>query len=49
MKLVEKNNCTKKLSNVRNIISIFDSFRVCVNSERINLKRRRFVTFKTVE
>ena len=23
MKLVEKNNCTKKLSNVRNIISIY--------------------------
>ena len=54
MKLVEKkirrkeeNNCTRKLSNVRNIISIFDSFQVCVNSERILLKRRQFLIFKT--
>ena len=43
----EENNCTRKLSNVCNIISIFDSFRVCVNSERILLKRRQFVIFKT--
>jgi len=54
MKLIEKkirrkevNNCTRKLSNVRNIISIFDSFQVCVNSERILLKRRQFLIFKT--
>ena len=29
------------------IISIFDCFRVCVNSERILSKRRQFVIFKT--
>ena len=43
----EVNNCTRKLSNARNIISIFDSFQVCVNSERILLKRRQFLIFKT--
>ena len=46
-KLKERSNCTRKLSNVRNIISIFDSFRVCVNSQRILLKRRQFVIFRT--
>ena len=30
LKKKEENNCTRKLSNVRSIKSIFDSFRVCV-------------------
>ena len=30
-----------------NIIPKFDSFRVCVNSERILLKRRQFVLYRT--
>ena len=37
--LKEKENiCTRKLSNVHNIISTFYSFQVCVNCERTLLK-----------
>ena len=38
--------CTRKLSNVRKIISRFESFGVCANSERILIKRRQFVVFR---
>ena len=33
MKLIERKNCTKRSSNFCNIVSIFDSFRECINSE----------------
>ena len=37
----------KKLENVPNVISKIDSFRVCVSSEWILLKRRQSVIYRT--
>ena len=58
MKLIEKvkgkkekeNNYTIKLSNVRNIISIyFIAFEYALIAKESFLKRRWFVTFKTAQ